>query len=78
MPYTSERLSVACARAAVPLRVTSLSRLDITKALRAGIARLASVSGSGGGASNRTKPRASVIFSTTTGATFQPPLATVA
>jgi hypothetical protein len=38
-------LSVACARAAVPLRATSLSMVFMTKALRASMARLSSVGG---------------------------------
>ena len=47
LPYRSGRFRVACARAAVPERVTSLSRLSITKALRASMAR--SFSSVGGG-----------------------------
>ena len=38
LPYRSGRLSVACARAAVPLR-HRCSRLSMTKALRASMAR---------------------------------------
>ena len=47
LPYRSGRLSVACARAAVPERVTSCSRLDMRKALRASMARMDSSSTGG-------------------------------
>ncbi len=43
----SGRLSTACARAAVPLRVTVLSSDSIMKALRGSMARMSSVNGFG-------------------------------
>ena len=44
LPYRSGRPQRGCARAAVPTRVTSLSRLLVMKTLRAGMTRAASLS----------------------------------
>jgi len=60
LPYTSGRLSVLCARAAVPERVTSCSKLVMTKALRGSMARCAS-SSARGLLSASTLPRCSLI-----------------
>ncbi len=67
----SVRLSVACALAPVPVRVTSLRRLSITNALRGEMMRSSCDGAAGsGGASNNTLPWASVIFSMKRGMTL--------
>lgn len=74
LPYRSGRLSVPWARAAVPERVTSCSRLFMTKALRASMARGRSLT-SGGVTSDNTRPLWSVTRATSQGLMRWPPLA---
>ncbi|MNY69623.1 hypothetical protein D3C86_2075880 [compost metagenome] len=77
LPPMSERFRVPWARAAVPERVTSCSRLFITKALRASMARGSSDT-AGGVTSEITRPLWSVTLAISQGFTRYPPLANTA